>query len=174
MAQDNSRIAIPLARGRGFAYVSPEDVALVGAFKWHRWTAPGVRTSYAMAALSRNGGTRRYVRMHRLIGRAMGLDPSRDVDHENRDGLDNVRTNLRSASKTQNQANRGAQRNSRSGRKGVFWSEDRRRWVAMIQVGGRRRNLGRFETVEAAERVYAAWAREAFGVFAGGLATTSA
>lgn len=88
------------------------------------------------------------------------------LDHKNRNPLDNRISNLREASNGQNMANRGMQKNNRSGFKGVFWY--RQRWQAMISHNRKAIYLGRFPTPELAHAAYCAKAKEIYGEFAYG------
>jgi hypothetical protein len=102
--------------------------------------------------------------MHRQI---LGLtDPAVQADHVDLDGLNNRRYNLRPCSKAENMRNRGAQRNNKSGFKGVRWHTRDRRWVAKITVDGKQKHLGYFDTPDAAHAAYAAAAAEHHGEFA--------
>ena len=67
------------------------------------------------AGRARPGGGK-MISMHREIA---GARDGEDVDHRNRDSLDNRRRNLRKCTKSQNGANRPAQRDNSSGYKGV-------------------------------------------------------
>lgn len=103
--------------------------------------------------------------LHRLITR---VPVGRQIDHKNRDQLDNRRSNLRIATPSQNSANKVAR--GISGLKGVH---DTRRspplkkpWAAHIQSQGKKKNLGYFATAEEAGRAYDAAALELFGEFA--------
>jgi hypothetical protein len=86
------------------------------------------------------------------------------VDHVNGDGLDNVFTNLRLASKSQNAANSGARATNRSSYKGV--SQNRSNWQARICLDGKRKHLGTYPTPELAHVAYRKAAAELFGDFA--------
>ncbi len=115
---------------------------------------------------------RRYV-AHRLAWFWMtGRWPTHLVDHRNMDADDNRWKNLREATKTQNSANRGAQKNSRSGSKGVYHvpgyyvREKADAWKAEITVNGQSYRLGYYRTVREAAAAYLAAAKEHFGEFA--------
>ena len=63
---------------------------------------------------------RRVLYMHRII---LSAPPDLQVDHINRDRLDNRRENLRFATRSQNQANKGRPINNSSHYKGVSWNK---------------------------------------------------
>jgi hypothetical protein len=87
-----------------------------------------------------------------------------DVDHINRDKLDNRPVNLRLATPAQNRANTGRQRNNSTGYKGVF--RDKGKFRAKIKANGIQRFLGSYSTAEAAAAAYDCAALKAFGSFA--------
>ncbi|WGR74304.1 MULTISPECIES: HNH endonuclease signature motif containing protein [unclassified Bradyrhizobium] len=71
--------------------------------------------------------------------------PDRQVDHKNGNKADNRIDNLRLATNQQNHANRGAQKNSTSGVKGVYWFKPQQKWKAQIQVAGKAIVIGYFD-----------------------------
>jgi len=73
--------------------------------------------------------------------------------------------NLRAATKAQNGANRGATKRNKTGFKGVSRTKDGR-YRATIQVNGRWRWLGAFDTAEKAHEAYQQSARQLAGEFA--------
>jgi hypothetical protein len=101
---------------------------------------------------------------HRLIFKLMtGLDPV-EVDHRDRDRLNNRWSNLRDATQAQNNANVGARRHNRLGIKGV--KPHGQRFIARITVDRRAVHLGVFDTPEAAHAAYVEAARARWGEFA--------
>ena len=109
----------------------------------------------------------RKYRAHRLAVLYMtGAWPKDQVDHINRNTLVNRWANLREATHAQNMANKGLSRHNTSGMKGVRWNKYMRRWHAQIEINGKGRSLGGYNTAEAAQAAYMAAAREHYGEFA--------
>lgn len=104
---------------------------------------------------------------HRLIWAIMtGSWPAEEIDHINRDKLDNRFVNLRQATRAQNIVTEGVRRNNTSGFKGVVWDKKKRLWRARIGIGSHRKNLGRFKRIEDAYAAYCAAAVFIHGEFA--------
>lgn len=95
-----------------------------------------------------------------------GSLPEAQIDHINGDKTDNHIANLRQATNRENLRNRGANRNSVSGIKGVWFDPRGKRWVAGITVDGKSMHLGRFRLAEDARGVYKAAADRLHGAFA--------
>ncbi len=103
----------------------------------------------------------KYVYLHRLV---FGASDDEDIDHKNRNPLDNRRCNLRL---TNDQLNRGNQ-NKFSGEyssefKGVSWHKVQNKWISRIRVGGTLNHLGYFTSEIAAMSAYNVAALKAFG-----------
>lgn len=108
------------------------------------------------------------VSMHRVI---LGAQRGQEVDHRDGDGLNNRRTNLRLATRAQNQRNKSATHTNRSGYKGVslfttpgMWATGK--WYARIKLNRQTIHLGYFATAEQAARAYDCAARLYHGEFA--------
>lgn len=104
--------------------------------------------------------------VHRLIWLYVhGEFPKHDVDHKDGDTRNNKIANLRTATRSQNNANKIKQTNNKSGYKGVWWCKYNKRFVAEISSGGVRRCLGYYRSAEDAARAYDKAAKDLFGEF---------
>jgi HNH endonuclease/AP2 domain len=92
-----------------------------------------------------------------------GYWPPEEVDHINGIRSDNRFDNLRCVTRAINMTNKGSYKNSTTGFKGVHFHKRGQRYIAHIQLNGKRRHLGSFLTAEDARLAYLAAAREAFG-----------
>jgi hypothetical protein len=91
-----------------------------------------------------------------------------DIDHRNGDRADNRWSNLREATRTQNNGNGKRPRNNSTGFKGVHFFKQTGRYQAGITVDGRRQHLGYFSDPEDAHAAYLNAAEKYFGEFARG------
>jgi hypothetical protein len=146
---------IPLTQGK-FALVDDADLEWLSQYKWRIHKKPGGRF-YARTSIKING-VWKTVGMHQLI---MGL-PEQEVDHRNRNGLDNQRCNLRECSRSHNQQNT-IRPGGTSSFKGVSWQSSRRKWLAAICVNQKRINLGRYINEIDAAKAYDEAAKLHFG-----------
>lgn len=91
------------------------------------------------------------------------------VDHKNGDGLDNTKANLRVCTQSQNLANTSCHVDRKYKLpKGVGYKPHRiaKPYYAQITIDYKKHFLGAFASVEEADRVYQAKAKELFGDFA--------
>jgi hypothetical protein len=129
------------------ALVEEPDLALALGRSWN------LSDGYARHNTHRGGRAHQVATfMHRLF---LGEPAGREVDHRNRDRLDNRRCNLRAGTKAENRQNVAPRGRSRF--RGVHWSTEKRRWVATTSDNGRRFWLGRFADEEAAALVAHEW-----------------
>lgn len=147
---------------QGFvALVDDDDYDRVSAFKW---TASKTKTTvYAVRKVRTLAGRTTSQLLHRFI-----LDvthPRIDVDHEDHNGLNNQRNNLRLCVRGENDGHRRKSRGT-SQYKGVSWDSGRGLWRAFITIHNTTRFLGRFHDERDAALAYDVAARAAFGEFA--------
>ena len=126
---------ILLTRGL-VAIVDDDDFEELSIYKWNvlkgKYTFYAVRTSGARCIL-----------MHRQI---LGVSERTTLtDHRNGNGLDNRRENIRPCSITENNRNKRAYRNNKSGAKGVSWIESAKSWSVRITVDKNLIYIGSFK-----------------------------
>jgi hypothetical protein len=109
---------------------------------------------------------RRYYRQIFMHKEILKVEKGLQVDHINRNILDNRRSNLRPATPSQNQVNRVALSNNTSGFKGVSFDTKGNKWRAYLIKDGEQMNLGFYTSKEDAAKAYNIKAVELFGEFA--------
>jgi hypothetical protein len=140
---DPTAALVELTKGK-WAVIDAADAAEVGRFNWY--AAKGQNTFYAHRK-PKSG----VVSLHRMIATRMGLTMTEEVDHENGNGLDCRRSNLRDATRLQNRRNARLRSDNTSGFKGVFWEKQRQKWHAKLQGDNRRSvHVGFFASKEEA------------------------
>ncbi len=131
---------IPLTQGK-FAQVDDEDYEYLNQFKW--FAHKSKRTFYAEHT-DKKGKT---LKMHRVILKE--TNPKTEIDHEDHDGLNNQKYNLKKCVGFKNCHNRQPDKNSSSKYKGVFYAKIEKKWAAAITV-----HIGKFETENEAALAY--------------------
>jgi hypothetical protein len=138
---------IPLTQGK-FAQVDDWNYDRLNQFKW--CTARHKKRFYAVTRICGQN-----IYMHHVV-----MNTGFRLDHEDGDGLNNQEHNIREATHQQNCQN--AQ--GKNGIKGVY--KDGKRYVAKIQVEGKKIHIGSFRTKVEAAAAYNEAALEGFGQFA--------
>lgn len=149
---------IPLTKGR-VAIVDDDDYARISSHKWYVCETRGIAL-YAARKEKLTNGKRKMILMHREI-----LDIDGEIDHINRNGLDNRRSNLREATRQMQTQNRMGKRASSSLYKGVsltIFKSGNKRWKAQYRKDGKTVHIGYFGSEEEAARAYDAVARVIF------------
>lgn len=94
-----------------------------------------------------------------------GAWPKAELDHIDRNPANNVFSNLREATGSQNCMNRHYSKGNTSGHTGVSWNEKKQQWKAGIHVAGKSIFLGLFDEVDAAIAARKAAEANKFGDF---------
>lgn len=154
---------IPLGKSGKYACVDWENADRLARRRWRQQC--GTAYTFYAACYHRNpdGTNRLFARMHNLV---LPAKVGMDVDHVNRNGLDNRLGNLRYATRSQNCMNRTVRATSKSGRTGVSWSNTFDRWRATIRVNNHLTWLGSFVLLDEAIAARESAERKFFGEFA--------
>ena len=142
--------------GEHTVLIDYEMYQIISKFTWH--IRKDKQTHYAFTNIkigSKNFG----LSMHRLL---TGISSSQ-VDHKNRNGLDNRLENLRYASKKENSYNRV--RKNALGFRGVYKPKGSKNYSFQIQKDGKRYYKHGFKTIEDAAKSYDIKSRELHGEF---------
>lgn len=141
---EDTSVRIPLYTYRnvvvGYARADEADADTLSAYRWNL-----ANDQYAVASvIDPNDDRRRVLGMHRLV---LGLyfGDARQGDHiNNRDTLDNRRSNLRIVTAGQNGHNTSG-RALTSRYRGVCWATGAQKWLAQCKVAGVKHNLGLYD-----------------------------
>lgn len=154
---------IPLGGKHGvekYAMIDAEDFEKINQYRWRAQKIGNV--FYATTSIQKEG-KRNFLYMHRLIFDNKFFR----IDHENQNGLNNCRYNLRPCTGSQNGINRGKNKNNTSGYKGVTYVKGRKKpWLAQIKFDRENVFIGYFATAIEAAIAYDEKAKELFGEFA--------
>lgn len=132
---------IKLTKGKR-TMVDDEDYQILSKLKWH--SSVDRNTVYA-----KNTHKGRIIPMQNVI---MWCPKGYEIDHINRNGLDNRKSNLRIVTRHQNQLNKGPYKSRKY--KGIYWREDRNKWYASIRLNGKSNHLGAFSSPIEAAKAY--------------------
>lgn len=149
-----------------FAMIDDEDYELVNKYNWQlrKWK----HGFYANRMFVEDGKVKCML-MHRLI-----MNPSNNqiIDHDDHNGLNNQKANLRIATYTQNNSNRSKIPNCSSKYKGVcvvYYKRPNKTymyWAASIKKDKKMTRIGHYKTEIEAAIAYNEKAKEFFGEFA--------
>jgi hypothetical protein len=154
---------IQLTQGQ-VAIVDDDDFERLNQWKWQAHRDPKSKHYYAVHSFHKENGCKGKVRMHRLI---MEAPKGRLVDHiESEQTLNNQRSNLRFASRSQNTCNSKIRVNNKSGFRGVHWHKSAGKYASQININGQIKTLGFFLEKADAARVRDRAVIEHFGEFA--------
>ena len=135
----------------------------------HKWASKlkwGISGGYVRRDIKKNGKNIP-IMLHRCVLEKILDRPllAREfTDHINRNKFDNRRSNLRLATRGQNQAN--SVRKNKSGFRGVKRNDRGLKWRAVITYNQKKIFVGNFQTAQGAALAYNLKARELFGEFA--------
>lgn len=146
-------VTLKTKKGEEFT-IDKEDYERVSKVSWYN------HCGYMRARMGK-----KLVSLHRYL-LDLSTEEKRQVDHIDRNKLNNCKSNLRLATASQNGANRRRQVNSINNYKGVSWKKDKKKWTASITQNGKQKHIGYYTTEEGAAIAYNEKAIELFGDFA--------
>lgn len=142
---------IPLTKGR-VTIIDSEDYGVLSRYQW-----------MCHCGYVRRVEKGKTIHMHRLL---MNCPDNFEVDHINRNKLDNRKSNLRIVTRQQNMCNKTRYAGSSSKYKGVSWHSKDKIWNAQIRLDRKIYYLGAYESEEVAAAAYNHHAILLFGQYA--------
>jgi hypothetical protein len=136
---------IPLTQNM-VAYIDDEDYTSINSFKWY--ARKHGNTFYALRSVKTcKGGITLY--MHRIINKT---PDGVGTDHIDGNGLNNQKSNLRTATHQQNGENLHVDKTSKF--PGVSLSDTKKKWLVRVRVNGIQKVIGYYSIEEEAATVY--------------------
>ncbi len=118
---ETDKALVPLGKSESaYAVISLQDIKAVSKHSWHVGS-----DGYPRALV--NG---KNTHLHRFL--INNPDKNKEIDHINRNRLDNRRENLRVGSLRQNAFNKRLYKNNKSGYRGVHFCNTSKKWVAQM------------------------------------------
>jgi hypothetical protein len=149
------------------AVVDDDDFNFVNQYRWQIVNGYAKTRIFIGRASNWKAGIYHYkykgIYMHRFV---MDAQPGQEIDHINRNKLDNRKANLRFCTQSQNTANSFGKLRKYSKYKGVTKTKGSRGWIAQIMVNYSQIYLGTFPTEKDAAIAYNEAAKIHFGEFA--------
>lgn len=127
-------LAIPLPNGE-HTVVDEHNFDMLKLYKW--FLTKGVYANYVYTNIKRKN-----VAMSRMITNAK---KGYVVDHINGHTLNNTEVNLRVCTSSQNNCNKSALSNNKSGEKGVSWNNRANKWRVVVKINGKQTHVGFFD-----------------------------
>lgn len=144
-----------------FALVDDDVFEHLNQFKWH--ARKRVNTFYAYRSIRLENKCTQ-ISIHRQILKLSYKD-GKQIDHIDRNGLNNQRLNLRICTNQQNHFNQRPRKNTSSKLKGVSWYKRGGKWQAKIGYNGKQIHLGFFLNEIDAAKAYDRAAQKYFREF---------
>jgi len=154
------KIPIQGKLGVGKYALVDDEFSHLAKMKWYGTADDG---GHAVTFIRNDKGKRKTIYMHKLI---IPYPKGFEVDHKNRNKLDNRKQNLRPCTVFQNKMNTKMGKQFSSKYKGVSWNKPMRKWQARIRDHYKRKSLGYFVDEIEAARAYNKAAKELYGEFA--------
>lgn len=144
---------IPLTKGH-VALVDDEDYEYLSQYNWHAIDSAISYAVYAARWIRVDGKRISWKMHHAVLGIKPPVGPFILIDHEDRNGCNNQKHNLRHSNKSQNAIN--SERVEKANR--VYYDQTRRRYKAFLpnkRILGKAAYVGTFRTRTEAEEALA-------------------
>lgn len=140
-------------------YFDLEDYDLIKDYCWH------IDKDGYVCTNDYNNGKNNHKKMHRLIMNCIGANY--DIDHKNGklSKYDNRKSNLRVATRSQNNMNHDLRSDNTSGATGVTWNNRKNKWHSRIFINNKRISLGYYTSFEDAVEARKEAEEKYFGEF---------
>lgn len=136
-----------------------EDYDLIKDYSWHIDKGGYVCTS------GYSNGKNNHKKLHRLVMNCIDVDCDIDHKHGKETRYDNRKSNLRIATRSQNNMNKGIRSDNTSGVTGVIWYKNKNKWRAEIFVDNNCISLGYYKKLEDAVKARKDAEEKYFGEF---------
>ncbi len=133
--------------------VDDEDFEFLSKFKWR------LDSGYACRGKIINGKYKT-IFIHRELMNLTYVDQKTQVDHINRDRLDNQKSNLRIVTFIQNHQNRTSYKGSKSKYRGIYFHKFSGLWHARGSLNNKVYSIGYFKSEDEAGKAASDWRRE--------------
>jgi hypothetical protein len=153
---------IPLTQGL-FTLVDKDQYEYLNQFKWYaKWCN---NTFYVCRNTPKNNSKNRTtLSMHRQV---MGFPKGLEIDHIDNNGLNNIKTNLREATRKENSHNSISRKNHTTDFKGVCWKQTNKKYQAQsVDLNGKKKYLGLYDNPVIAALAVDDYNLKIFGKFA--------
>ncbi len=153
---------IKLTQGK-FAFIDDEDFERVSKYKWY--AVKNKKQFYVKRGENMGNNKIKHYSLHHEI---MGKIPKgfTNIDHIDRNPLNNQKSNLRFCTFSQNMQNRRKQSNNSSGYNGVTWHKKSQKWRAETRFNKKHISLGLYVNIKDAAKAYNKFALEHHKEFA--------
>lgn len=146
------------AKRQKLVIVDDEDYEYLNQFNWQVDKYNTVQRHTKLP-----NGKSGHILIHRDI---LKPDKNQEIDHIDRNRLNNQKSNLRLATSSQNKHNVGLRNDNTSGYKGVCWHKNLSKWLASIYINGRHTHIGLYKDKVEAAKAYNEMALKHRGEFA--------
>jgi hypothetical protein len=147
--------------------VDDEDYDILIQYKWHPHFEKNSNNVYACSSIIVNQ-KQTEIKMHRFLMQLHGHDiENKIIDHQDQNGINNQKENLRICTRLENSYNSKKPRNGKTSKyKGVYLHTTNNNFIAHIRANGKMTHIGSFDNEEDAAYAYNEKAIEYFGEFA--------